>query len=135
MIAKSEKMSAFGRQNTVREIAYRRFVIGSEPSSPSPSPHAGEIEQFVVDQIRQIGQAPELIRETLIKTQEHQQQLTHSLQVELAAIHRQRRHDEAELQKGAGHTPRKRRMWLALDWPTCRTGYARRIDGWVERIH
>ncbi len=76
--------------------------MGSEHSSPSPLPSAGEIEKFVVDQIQQIGRTPELIRETLVKVQEHVKQQTQQLQAELAAIQRQRQRDESDLQKLAG---------------------------------
>lgn len=68
----------------------------------SPSLPAGEIEQFVVDQIRHIGQDPNLVRETLDKAQQHVTERTAQLQAELAAVHRQRHRDEAELQKVAG---------------------------------
>lgn len=66
---------------------------------PSPSLPAGEIEKFVVDQIRQIGREPELVRETLTKAHEHVVRQTQELQAELAAIQRQRQRDEIDLQK------------------------------------
>jgi site-specific DNA recombinase len=69
---------------------------------PSPSLPAGEIEQFVVEQIRHIGQDPALVHETLAKAQEHVKQQIHDMQAELAAIQRQRNRDEADLKKLVG---------------------------------
>ena len=69
---------------------------------PSPSLPAGEIEQFVVNQIRHIGQDPTLVGETLVNAQEHVKQQTHDLQAELAAIQRQRSRDEGDLKKLVG---------------------------------
>ncbi|MDB5335000.1 MAG: Resolvase domain protein [Planctomycetaceae bacterium] len=68
----------------------------------APSLPAGEIEQFIIDQIRHIGQDPNLIRETLEKARLHVTERTGQLQAELAAVHRQRHRDEAELKKVAG---------------------------------
>ncbi len=68
----------------------------------APSLPAGEIEQFIVDQIRHIGQDPDLIRETLEKARQHVTDRAGQLQGELAAVHRQRHRDEVELQKVAG---------------------------------
>lgn len=73
----------------------------SKHSSPSPLPSAGEIEKFVVDQIRHVGRDPALIRETLVKDREHVTVRTSELNTELAAINRQRHRDEAELKKVA----------------------------------
>ena len=67
----------------------------------APSLPAGEIEQFIVDQIRHIGQDPDLIRETLEKARQHVTERAGQLQAELAAVHRQRLRDEAELKKVA----------------------------------
>lgn len=68
---------------------------------PAPSLPAGEIEQFLIDQIKHIGCDPALIRETLAKAREHVTGRTNELKAELAAIHRQRHRDEAELKKVA----------------------------------
>lgn len=71
-------------------------------SCPSPSLPAGEIEKFVVDQIRHIGQDPTLVRETLLRAREQVTTRTNELQAELAAIQRQYRRDEGDLKKVVG---------------------------------
>ena len=69
---------------------------------PTPSLPAGEIEQFVVDQIRHIGQDPNLVRETFGQARRHVAERITELGAELATIHRQRQRDEAELKRLAG---------------------------------
>lgn len=55
---------------------------------PSPSIPAGEIEKFVVDQIRSIGRDPELIRETVAQVQQQSQQELTSLKAETQHLER-----------------------------------------------
>jgi site-specific DNA recombinase len=66
---------------------------------PSPSVPAGEIERFVVDQIRCIGRDPVLVGATLAETRREAEETILGLEGERAAIERQRRDDEAELRR------------------------------------
>jgi len=64
---------------------------------PAPSVPAGQIEQFVVDQIRCIGRDPTLVAATLAHVRRQAEEGIQRLERERAALQRQRRHDEAEL--------------------------------------
>ena len=79
---------------------YRYYVCGNAQkrgwkTCPSPSISAGEIERFVVEQIRCIGSDPQLIAETIRQAQTHVTKRadelaveTRRLELELAQHHR-----------------------------------------------
>ena len=69
---------------------------------PSPSIPAGEIERFVVDQIKCIGRDPAVIRETLAKALEQLDGQVARLKAERTSITTGLRHDHAELGRLAG---------------------------------
>jgi len=69
---------------------------------PSPSLPAGEIERFVVDQIRCIGRDPAVLAATLAETRRQAEEAIKRLERERAALERQRRDDEGELRGLAG---------------------------------
>jgi site-specific DNA recombinase len=64
---------------------------------PSPSVPAGEIERFVVEQIKCIGRDPKLVAATLAQVRQQSKQAIRRLTKEKNALQRQRRADEAEL--------------------------------------
>jgi len=63
---------------------------------PSPSVPAGEIERFVVEQIKCMGRDPGLVAATLAETRRQAEEAIGRLEREQAALERQRRDDEAE---------------------------------------
>jgi len=63
---------------------------------PSPSLPAGEIERFVVDQIKCIGRDPAVLAATLAETRRQAAEAIGRLERERVALERQRRDDEAE---------------------------------------
>jgi len=63
---------------------------------PSPSVPAGEIERFIVDQIKSIGRDPAVLAATLAESRRQAEEAIQGLQRERAALDRQRRDDEAE---------------------------------------
>jgi site-specific DNA recombinase len=65
----------------------------------SPSIPAGEIEKFVVDQIRDIGQDPQVIAETLVAAQRLAEEQTSRLAEEREGLHRRLREAHGELQR------------------------------------
>ena len=69
---------------------------------PSKSIPAGEIEQFVVDQVRAIGKDPALIAETLEETRIQAKARTKELETEKRALTRELGRHNAELRKLAG---------------------------------
>ena len=64
---------------------------------PCPSVSAGELEQFVVDQIKCIGRDPGLVAATVAETRRQADEAVKRLKRERAALERQRRVDEAAL--------------------------------------
>ncbi len=60
---------------------------------PAPSVPAGEIEQFVVEQIRTIGKDPVLLKQTSIDVQERNQVESKRLRDEQKSLARQMRDD------------------------------------------
>ena len=68
-------------------------------SCPAPSLPAGEIERFVVEQIKCIGQDPGLVAATLAETRRQSKEAGKRLGKERTALERQRRADEAELRR------------------------------------
>jgi site-specific DNA recombinase len=66
-------------------------------SCPSKSIPAGEIDRFVVDQIRHVAQNPELVSETLQQINAQQQEQVAALQSELTVLGRDLAHWNNEL--------------------------------------
>ena len=65
---------------------------------PSPSVPAGEIERFVVDQIKAIGRDPAVVAATFGETGRLAEEAIKSLQAERERLRRQLRRDEADIQ-------------------------------------
>ncbi len=65
---------------------------------PAPSVPAGEIERFVVDQIRTIGKDPVLLKQTAIDVQQRNHIECKRLRDEQKSLARQMRDDHAKLQ-------------------------------------
>ncbi len=83
---------------------YRYYVCNNAQKSgwdccPAPSIPAGEIEEFVVDQIKCIGQDPELIAETVRQMHVHVEDSMKPLVAEQASLRRQLQRDQAAIHK------------------------------------
>jgi len=68
-------------------------------SCPVPSVPAGQIEEFVVEQIKGIGRDPALVAATLAEVRRQAEESLQRLESERATLNRQRRDDEAELRR------------------------------------
>jgi site-specific DNA recombinase len=82
---------------------YRYYVCGTAmqrgwSECPAPSVPAGEIERFVVDQIRTIGKDPALLKQTTIDVQQRNRVECERLRDEQKSLARQMRDDHAKLQ-------------------------------------
>lgn len=82
---------------------YRYYVCGTAQQRgwsecPAPSIPAGEIERFVVDQIRSIGRDPDLLRETLQQVHQQVEASQRTLSAEQTLLQRQVRSDHDVLQ-------------------------------------
>lgn len=71
---------------------------------PSPSIPAGEIERFVVEQIKRIGRDPAVIAETVRQVRRQTEEGIERLNHERAALQQQLRNDNARLQVAAAMT-------------------------------
>ena len=83
---------------------YRYYVCNhaqqnGRAACPAPSVPAGEIEAFVVEEIKAIGRDPALVAATVAESRRLVQDGIKRLKAERAALERQRRGDEAELRK------------------------------------
>jgi site-specific DNA recombinase len=81
---------------------YRYYVCNNAQQNgraacPAPSVPAGQIEAFVVEEIKAIGRDPALVAATVAESQRLIQQSIKRLKAERAALERQRRADTAEL--------------------------------------
>jgi len=81
---------------------YRYYVCANAQrrgwhTCPSKAVPAGEIERFVVEQLRSIGRDPALVRETLEAAQAEARQRTAALKQEQRALTRELRRHHAEL--------------------------------------
>lgn len=102
---------------------YRYYVCGTAQQRgwsecPSPSVPAGEIERFVVDQIKSIGRDPAVISETVQQVRGQTEEGIERLNHERAALQRQLRDDNTELQSAAAvtkHVDRVSRLADLLD--------------------
>jgi site-specific DNA recombinase len=82
---------------------YRYYVCGTAmqrgwSECPAPSVPAGEIERFVVEQIRTIGKDPALLKQTTIDVQQRNHVECKRLRDEQKSLARQMRDDHAKLQ-------------------------------------
>jgi site-specific DNA recombinase len=94
---------------------YRYYVCGTAQQRgwskcPSPSVPAGEIERFIVDQIRCIGRDPDVIRETAKQVRQQAEEGIERLSHELGALQEQLREDHARLQAAASMTNQVQRV-------------------------
>ena len=88
---------------------YRYYVCGTAQQRgwsecPSPSVPAGEIERFVVEQIKCIGRDPAVIAETVRQVRQQTEGGIERLNHERAALQQQLRDDNARLQVAAAMT-------------------------------
>jgi site-specific DNA recombinase len=86
---------------------YRYYVCSNAQkrgwhTCPSKSIPAGEIESFVVDQVRCIGKDPTVVAETLEETRVQSKARIHDLEVERRGLERDLGRHNAELRKLAG---------------------------------
>jgi site-specific DNA recombinase len=65
----------------------------------APSVPAGEIERFVVEEIKAIGRDPALVAATLAESRQLANEATKRLKAERAALERQRRADDGEIRR------------------------------------
>lgn len=92
---------------TKKTRRYRYYVCSSAQkrgwhSCPSKSIPAGEIEKFVVDQIKGIGQDPALLGETLTAARSEAKTQIRKLEVEKRTLERDLRRSSSQLRKLAG---------------------------------
>jgi site-specific DNA recombinase len=88
---------------------YRYYVCGTAiqqgwSECPAPSVPAGEIERFVVDQIRAVGRDPVLLQQTILDIQERLDEESQRLRDEQRILNRQIRDDHAKLQTMAANS-------------------------------
>ena len=85
------------RNRLYRYYVCQRAQAEGWHSCPSPSVPAGEIERFVVDEIKQVGRDPALIDETLALVRGQVEAQIRSLKAERSEFSRRLRTDRAEL--------------------------------------
>ncbi|HHM11906.1 MAG TPA: recombinase family protein [Planctomycetaceae bacterium] len=85
------------RNRLYRYYVCQRAQAEGWHSCPSPSVPAGEIERFVVDEIKQVGRDPALIDETLALVRGQVESQIKSLKAERSEFSRRLRTDRAEL--------------------------------------
>ena len=101
---------------------YRYYVCNhaqqhGRATCPAPSVPAGEIERFVVEEIKAIGRDPALVAATLAESRRLAQEATKRLKAERAALERQRRADEAELRRLAATAAKNGELARLADVP------------------
>jgi site-specific DNA recombinase len=94
---------------------YRYYVCGTAQQRgwsecPSPSVPAGEIERFVVEQIKGIGREPAVVAETVRQVRQQTEVGIERLEQERSALQRQLRDDHARLQAAAAMTDHVERV-------------------------
>jgi site-specific DNA recombinase len=94
---------------------YRYYVCGKAQQRgwsqcPSPSVPAGEIERFIVEQVKLIGRDPEVIAETVRQVHQQSEAGIGRLEQERSALQRQLRDDHARLQAAAAMTGQVERV-------------------------
>ncbi|MEX0716600.1 MAG: recombinase family protein [Planctomycetaceae bacterium] len=98
------RQSMTHRYSSKKGTRYRYYVCRRAQQEgwkacPAPSVPAPEIEQFVVEQIKDLGREPGLIRETLEHARKEIEETIRRLDAEREALQRQVRRDEAESRK------------------------------------
>jgi site-specific DNA recombinase len=112
---------------------YRYYVCGRArqrgwDECPSPSIPAGEIEQFVVAQIREIGSDPELIREVTAKACEQASAEILKLQQERQTLLKQIRTDWEQIESLAASCDTTKRVSAFADLNKRQETAKRRLD-------
>ncbi len=111
---------------------YRYYVCGTAMQKgwsecPAPSVPAGEIEQFVIEQIRSVGHDEMLMERTIDQIESRSRQQLERLESERKGLERQLRNDHEKVRAVAANTQNNRRV----------TGLAElqvRIDAADERL-
>ena len=90
-----------------RQKRYRYYVCTNAQKRgwavcPAPSLPAAEIERFVVEQIRAVGEDPTLLEETLAAARRTARESVRQLETERKALLKQYRRDQAEIQRLVG---------------------------------
>lgn len=99
---------------------YRYYICGKAQQHgwsecPSPSVPAGEIEQFVVDQIKGLGRDPAIIAETIRHVRSHTEGDIERLGHERQSLLQQLRGDNARLQAAAAMSDQRQQVSLLAD--------------------
>jgi site-specific DNA recombinase len=82
---------------------------------PSPSIPAGEIERFVVNEIKAVGRDPTVIKETLAQARRQAEEQIDHLKEERAGLRAQLRDDHAELARLVADSPGDPRLFETHD--------------------
>jgi site-specific DNA recombinase len=111
---------------------YRYYVCGTAQQRgwsqcPSPSVPAGEIERFVVEQIKGIGRDPAVIAETVRQVRQQTEAGIERLEQERSALRRQLRDDHTRLQAAAAMTDHVERVSRLADVQQCLRAAERRL--------
>jgi site-specific DNA recombinase len=111
---------------------YRYYVCGTAQQRgwsecPSPSVPAGEIERFVVEQIKGIGRDPTVVAETVCQVRQQTEAGIERLQQERSALQRQLRDDNARLQAAAAMTDHAERVSRLATVQECVRAAERRL--------
>jgi site-specific DNA recombinase len=93
----------YSARSILRADSFGYYVCGTAmqrgwSECPAPSVPAGEIERFVVEQIRTIGKDPALLKQTTIDVQQRNHVECKRLRDEQKSLARQMRDDHAKLQ-------------------------------------
>ena len=86
---------------------YRYYVCAQAQSRgwhncPSPSVPAGELERFVVEQVKGLGRDSDILNETLAECRRQREEVIGKLEVEKRTLDRELRRHNAELREMAG---------------------------------
>jgi site-specific DNA recombinase len=111
---------------------YRYYVCGTAlgrgwSECPSPSVPAGEIERFVVEQIKGVGRDPAVIAETAAQVRRQAETEIERLNQERTALQQQLRDDHAKLQVAAAMTDHVERVSNLADIQQCIRSAERRL--------
>lgn len=86
---------------------------------PSPSVPAGEIERFVIEQIRSIGHHETLMEQTIDQIESRSRQQLENLESERKGLERQLRNDHEKLRAVAANTKNNRRVTGLAELQVC----------------
>ncbi|MFM2094087.1 MAG: DNA-invertase hin [Planctomycetota bacterium] len=113
--AMSHSFTARGPRQYRYYVCQRAQTHGWD-ACPAPSIPAGEIERFVIDEIKCVGRDPQVIRETLVQAQREAEEQIDRLKSERAVLVRRLRDFHAEIGRLAAEcTPGDRRLTDAQD--------------------